>query len=67
MKLRVFPGGRVRSCLRDRAVCHRQACSWDMAQHARDVSPAGYELASFNFMVLNVVSASKVEIKLAGD
>lgn len=31
------------------------------------MSPARYELESFIFMVLNVVSASKVKIKLVGD
>lgn len=67
MKLCVFPGGRVQSCLHDRTICHCQACSWDTAQHEGDMSPAGYEFLSFNFMVLNVVSSSKVEIKLAGD
>lgn len=62
-----FPGGRVQSCLCDGAIRHHRARSWGRAHHKRDESPAGYQLVAFNFVVLNVVSASKAEIKLAGD
>lgn len=62
-----FPGGRVQSCLCAGAIRHHRARSWGRAHRERDVSPAGYQLVAFSFVVLNVVSASKAEVKLAGD